>query len=293
MKVYRPLYCKDFKCIAEKCQHSCCVGWEISVDETTLEKYEALGRDDILCHIKNGEIQLCEGGKCPFLTSCGLCRIISEFGDDYTSAICREHPRFYHKIGNRVEGGIGLACEEACRIILSSDLYREFYECEHTPEVSEETCFDGLSHRDFLLSLLSDSAMSFAEKKDCIRKKYSLETDIHTNDEWRQILLDLEYLEDEHRGLFVPGEGREKCSEIFERFLAYLIFRHVSVADSYDNARARVGFCLMLCSLLEGYTAIGEPTFADMCDFARIVSEEIEYSEDNTAELIFEFESLL
>ena len=74
------------------------------------------------------------------------------------------------------------------------------------------------------------------------------------------------------------------------RFLAYLVFRHVSVAESQDNLRARVGFCLLLLAIFENMIAEGELTFEEIVESARIVSEEIEYSEDNTASLIFEIE---
>lgn len=293
MIVYRPSYCKDFKCIADKCRHSCCVGWEISVDESTLEKYESLGREDILRHVHDGEITLCDGGHCPFLQADGLCRIISELGDEYTSVICREHPRFYHRVGDRIEGGIGLSCEEACRIVLSSDSYTDFYESEHNPDVAEETDFDSIFHRKFLYSLLADKGLSYDRTITQIKEKYLLTSTIHTVDEWREILCGLEYLDESHRGIFAPGKGRSEYDKIYERFLAYLLFRHLSVAESYENLRARLGFCLLVCSLLEGMTASGELTFDEICDFARIISEEIEYSEANTAELIFEFEANL
>ena len=34
-----PDYYKKFKCIADKCKHSCCIGWEIDIDEHTYNKY--------------------------------------------------------------------------------------------------------------------------------------------------------------------------------------------------------------------------------------------------------------
>ena len=40
MKLFAPEYYKDFVCIADRCKHSCCVGWEIDVDKDTLEKYK-------------------------------------------------------------------------------------------------------------------------------------------------------------------------------------------------------------------------------------------------------------
>ena len=293
MTVYFPLYYKDFKCIAEKCRHSCCVGWEISVDNDTLEKYESLGREDILLNINGSEITLCEDGRCPFLCADGLCRIISELGESYTSQICREHPRFYHRIGDRVEGGIGLSCEEACRIVLSSDAYGEFCAFAHSPEVAEETDFDSISHRKFIYSLLRDNGMSYNKTTKLIREEYSLKTPIHTEEEWNEILGELEYLDESHRKLLAFKEGGGEHYEIYRRFLAYLVFRHVSVADCYENLRARIGFCLLLAELFEGLTVREDMTFEELCDIARIISEEIEYSEDNTSSLIFEFESAL
>ena len=40
MKLYAPTYYKNFKCIADACEHSCCIGWEIDIDPEALEKYE-------------------------------------------------------------------------------------------------------------------------------------------------------------------------------------------------------------------------------------------------------------
>ena len=289
MKLYRPRYCEEFKCIAERCRHSCCVGWEIWVDEATLDKYNSLGQEDILCHIDEGEIILSEGERCPFLLESGLCRIISELGDEYTSLICQEHPRFYHRVGDRVEGGIGLSCEESCRIILSSDRYSEFSTVEHNPDLPESTDFDSISHRDYLYSLLLDKSLSFIDKIGRIRERYSL-PEVYSLAEWNEILADLELLHREHEGLISLTERAGEHYQIYTRFLAYLIFRHLSVAQSYDNLRARLGFCLLLTDLLSCHTVEREMSFEEICEVARIISEEIEYSEENTDSLIFEFE---
>ena len=29
---------EHFRCVAERCRHSCCVGWEIGVDEESLRR---------------------------------------------------------------------------------------------------------------------------------------------------------------------------------------------------------------------------------------------------------------
>jgi lysine-N-methylase len=36
MKLRAPKYYLDFACIADRCKHSCCIGWEIDVDADTM-----------------------------------------------------------------------------------------------------------------------------------------------------------------------------------------------------------------------------------------------------------------
>ena len=40
MKIRVPNYFKDFKCIASKCEDTCCAGWGIVIDDEALEKYQ-------------------------------------------------------------------------------------------------------------------------------------------------------------------------------------------------------------------------------------------------------------
>ena len=39
MNVYVPDYYPFFHCIASKCRHTCCAGWEIDVDDATAALY--------------------------------------------------------------------------------------------------------------------------------------------------------------------------------------------------------------------------------------------------------------
>ncbi|MEG0772579.1 hypothetical protein [Clostridium sp.] len=40
MKVPVPDYLKEFKCIASRCEDTCCDGWEIVIDDETYNKIE-------------------------------------------------------------------------------------------------------------------------------------------------------------------------------------------------------------------------------------------------------------
>jgi len=44
MHIY-PDYYKDFCCIADKCKHNCCIGWEIDIDKDTLSVYKDMKGD--------------------------------------------------------------------------------------------------------------------------------------------------------------------------------------------------------------------------------------------------------
>ena len=42
MKLIAPEYYTKFHCIADKCRHSCCVGWEIAIDPDKLVYYRSI-----------------------------------------------------------------------------------------------------------------------------------------------------------------------------------------------------------------------------------------------------------
>lgn len=122
MLIKVPDYFLTFKCTADKCRDSCCIGWEIDIDDDARIKYEAIGTPigkEIREKTSHGYFPLQENGRCAFLDNKGLCRIISCLGEGYLCDICREHPRYYGVGYDGFEGGLGLACEEAARIILS------------------------------------------------------------------------------------------------------------------------------------------------------------------------------
>ena len=121
--IFVPDFYKKFKCIADRCADSCCVGWEIDVDCETLKKYREMGDENILSHIVTDAeipyIRLSDDERCPFLDGHGLCRIISKIGEDCIPEICKKHPRYYNEILGFTECSIGLSCPTAAEIILS------------------------------------------------------------------------------------------------------------------------------------------------------------------------------
>ena len=162
MKIRVPEYFTSFTCIADKCQDSCCIGWGIDVDDITAEKYAALKCEigvEIVKKTKHGCFDTDKNGRCAFLDDKGLCRIISALGEGYLCDICREHPRYYGVGYDGIEGGLGLCCEEAARIILSIDKKPEFVTVEkdirYDSEDEHESCTDSM--REYLYEVIYSS----------------------------------------------------------------------------------------------------------------------------------------
>lgn len=122
-----PSYYKEFHCIADRCQDSCCIGWEIDIDDDTFAYYKSVkgtfGRR-LSEHMTGGEehsFHLTGNGWCPFLNDRKLCDICIELGEEALSEVCTEYPRFTMEYENVREKILSLSCEEVCRILFSSE----------------------------------------------------------------------------------------------------------------------------------------------------------------------------
>ena len=75
-----PDYYPLFRCIADRCRHNCCIGWEIDVDGDSIAAYDQIGGEmgERLhkCIDRSGEMPhfiLGEQERCPFLNGKNLC----------------------------------------------------------------------------------------------------------------------------------------------------------------------------------------------------------------------------
>ncbi len=285
MKLRAPEYYKDFKCIADRCRHSCCIGWEIDIDPATREKYRSTEIEKSICDSETPHFSLSEQDRCPHLDSRGLCRIILGHGEDFLCEICREHPRFYHSVPSGREVGVGMSCEEACRLILSSDNYANFVEVGETDSQFEPSGFDGTALRGEVYSILS-RPIPLCEQLNEIRRRFCVP--LLSDKAVLELLSSLEYLEDGNRSLILSHDrAKEQTPETekkLERAFAYFVFRHCSDAEDADDFRASLGLALLCTELITSLTD-GD----NINDIARTVSEELEYSEENTEAIKFEF----
>lgn len=158
MKIRVPKYLNKFKCIADKCEDTCCAGWEIVIDEETYDYYENLSgsfgerlRSEI---VNDGEdnIFVLKNGNCAFLNENKLCDIYNELGEDGLCYTCKKYPRYMEEFGSLREIGISLSCPEAARIMLGDSNKVEF-------ELSEND--------EFITSYNDIDAMLFIELMQC------------------------------------------------------------------------------------------------------------------------------
>ena len=293
MKLYAPKYYKNFKCIADRCPHSCCIGWEIDIDRTTLTKYESLSEGygsvikNSISYNGDPHFKLCEGDRCPHLNERGLCEIILNLGEDHICDICREHPRFYN-FTDVAEVGIGMSCCEAARVILSSPLYYVYDEIGKMDANDDEFDFNGRCERAEIYEILRNTSESYTERLTKIYEKY----DIFVSDDsiYLEIIETLEYLDEGHKALLLNYSTATRptwVDEFLERALAYFIYRHTTEASDIYDFCDRLGFCLFCERLLASLiTSQNAKNLDEIAALASIISEEIEYSDDNTASLM-------
>lgn len=293
-----PDYYKEFACIASRCRHSCCIGWEIDVDEETLHAYDAvpgeLGQRLRACIERDGQPHFALGrdGRCPFLDGENLCEIISWLGEEQLCQICADHPRFRCELPDRIETGLGLCCEAAGRLILSR---REpmCLLCTGASETEDEI----VALRDEAIALLQDRAKPIRQRAEELLTLCGGVPGSRTTGQWAEELLRLERLEEGWTPLLeelrdaeidsadFDGYMAERETE-YEQLLVYLVYRHLAVASDELELAARAGFAVLGYRLLHDLGALqwrrqGSFSLDDQVELARRFSAELEYSEEN------------
>ncbi len=290
--LYAPRYYAAFQCKADRCSHSCCVGWEIDIDEETLALYRslpgAIGKEirEAIDETDTPHFRLGADERCPLLDGRGLCRIISTVGEGYLCDICREHPRFYNTVGGRLEGGVGASCEEAARLILEEGDYATLLPLGTPDSVCAPCGFDATPLRARLFTCLSDQAQPLEWRLAAIEQALSLPTPL-TVETCRPLFAGLEYLDERHKALFLscttlPIPQGERGA-LYERFFAYLVYRHASGAEDERGFCCAVRMARLLSDL---FLALQGQHNLLPVEAAVMISEEIEYSEENTQALL-------
>ena len=176
MKLTKPYFYDDFVCIASRCTDNCCIGWEIDIDERSLSRYKSAEGEfsKRLCvAIHKGEdgvhtFAFGEGERCALLREDGLCELILNMGEDSLCDICALHPRFFGWYNELKEAGLGLCCEEVCRLLFSDSAPLRFISGE-IDEQADDTCSEPLlqllsAAREELFGLLQNRNVAFRDR---------------------------------------------------------------------------------------------------------------------------------
>ncbi len=301
MKLYTPNYYKNFKCIAEKCKHNCCIGWEIDIDEDTYEYYQSIDgkfskrlKNDIILNDDCACFRLDGKGRCAFLNKNNLCDIILNLGEDALCQICSDHPRFRNFYDDATEIGLGLCCEEAGRIILGQ---KEKFELIISNEYSDDGFDDEfLKQKQNIILELQNDNYTLKEKIITLFNKNSTEIKKKHFNEWVDFYLSLERLDDSWTNLlqdirtidFDDISLSEKYDIIFEKLLLYFIYRHL---DEMDESKIKFSvFSTFFISQICKYHIAkhGNIQLEDIVEYTRMYSSEIEYSDENIGKIIEE-----
>ena len=152
MNIKKPTYFDTFTCIANRCTDSCCIGWDIEIDDLTQEKYK-LNKSNLSKKInkycKGGTIKFVDG-VCPFLNSKKLCDIQLNLGEGMLCNVCNMFPRFVDTYGSHKEMILSLSCPEVSRLILEDDNYGEFVSTNTDEDVTTYNTFDTRLYLEFL-----------------------------------------------------------------------------------------------------------------------------------------------
>ena len=238
-----PAYYPRFHCIADRCRHNCCIGWEIDIDPDTYALYKTVRGDfakrlhDGIVHGEQPCFRLDAHERCAFLNERGLCDIIVTLGEDALCDICTDHPRFRTYLGDDLRLGLGLCCEAACRLILDSPV--AFCNADTGETVAIDTTVPPLS-------------------------------DTRTPAEWAVLYRSLERLDpawDSYLDRLAACDAFiTEQDTVWERLTAYFMFRHASPRFAAHAAAVIV--------------TLANDT-DELCEIARLYSAEIEYSDEN------------
>lgn len=296
MKTVYPGYYKKFRCIADKCEHSCCVGWEIDIDGDSLSYYESL-KGDFADRLRNSisydgmpHFILKEGDRCPFLNEKGLCDMYIELGEESLCDICTDHPRFRNYYDNCVEMGVGLCCEAAAELILGSDEPFSLENFDLRDDIYTDEEREVLTLRSELIDIMKDRSIPTRERHEWMLSKVGFSMPEKPIADWCDFYLKLERLDSEWTELLEALKRADikdaysvdgKKSEIAaEQLTVYFLYRYIAGEVSPDEIPSLVGFAVISVRMILSLLALAPD---NITEFARMYSSEIEYSDENVA----------
>lgn len=311
MILRKPDFYDQFKCIASRCSDTCCVGWEIDIDEATQEVYRKVAGafgERLRANIEDGHFKLLPHDRCPFLDKDNLCEVYQNLGEDALCDICTEHPRFVEVYGDIMERGLGLCCEEAARLLLEGEGPLTFT-CEECDEPEDELDDDDLDirnqvlgEREWMFETLADQGLPFAERLykifgytgenpfapfESANAMFEFLSKLESyGPDWDAALERIKARIDSSEPIADQGFFTENESV---RLLAYLIYRHYAKCLFEGREQGKRQFALFFWNLARFFTkelAGDNPVFSPnprtntKINAVKILSKQLEYCQE-------------
>lgn len=280
LTVYPELY-HDFHCKADQCQHSCCLGWDIEIDEASAMGYQQLdtplGREiqQRMEHRSDGYyFAMTADKRCPFLRQDGLCSMILAAGEDILCDICTMHPRFFTYLADLEFAGVGLCCEAAVELLLSKQLtFQVVAEAE-----AEQLWAEGLTFAELLKFLELDlgcrdfSLRPIQQENPANFILRLMEATEPIDNSWTELLRRLRE-NISCLGISVLDAGKQKQADNIYQYILYRQLAHLQDTEPellLEFAQLNTWFILW-CAEVTG----------NLPEAVRIWSAQIEYDTDN------------
>ena len=170
----------EFKCIADKCPKSCCIGWQIVIDEDSVNKYTNTSgnfSDRLKAGIDYNEQCFKQNAtRCAMLNDNGLCDLQSTLGEDYLCNTCRMFPRHIEEFQDIREYSLSISCPEVTRMIMEPEFVFTISETEDDIEDNPDEfddfdfmLYDKLEYaRDKMLKLAKETTLPLQERMNII-----------------------------------------------------------------------------------------------------------------------------
>ncbi|MBR5470524.1 MAG: flagellin lysine-N-methylase [Oscillibacter sp.] len=321
MLVRVPDYYHHFRCLADRCPHSCCEKWEVVLDTEHVNLYESisgpLGSKLRAAMVQDAEGDVCfalNGNRCPFWDHENLCEIHRQMGEAATSVTCQEHPRFTEDFGPFREITLSASCPAANDLLLGSEAPLRFVEwADDAPaENGDDWLPFLLPLRQQMLDILQDRSHSFylrlysfltlAEQAQTLLDA-GMESELpNLTADWTppasvngaglfpaalHLLDGLEILEADWRNLLHRAETippADHSSALLERIAVYFAFRYLLKCVNDGDLLSRAQLVVFAVLTVEQLAAV-----CGLSEALRRFSCEIEHNEENVSALLEAF----
>jgi lysine-N-methylase len=159
-EIYQAPVLAAFSCLGDKCADTCCKGWSMQMDETTLARYRS-DAPELLAAVEPGNGSDSDApwimrkdpqsGFCVKLEG-GLCGIHKTHGTEFLGDACHFYPRVTRALGEKAVMTASLSCPEIARLAFAQEQAPAFnkVDVERLPHTLKNRLPDGMSSDDAL-----------------------------------------------------------------------------------------------------------------------------------------------